>query len=666
MAREHPSVPKASSSKAPLAFDDETDEEEANMRKKNKVASAKKKQSKDLSKLFVKDVEGEEESIRFYIVEWGDWDLIADLRGQITEYGGEVVEERPIEGYCLVDPRTEEGELELATRSTRTRQVVSFLFIEESIKRGSLVPLLESLLFVKEDRPVKFHLHESLDEDEIEDLSHEILLRGGNPDVGISDTQVVIHSKEFRDQPVALKTWRQIELFETSNWLKSCIERKRFTVTGAGGRLTVRPAPRPKPGPQPGRKPGAPRTEFTDHDDQCLIAWMAYKFGKNQAGRQGNRPYQVLVLEADQLWWTQRHTWHSWRERYKTKRAHFDPLIIRAVDEMERDETPEQIRLPEFPKKRNERDADASSEDENVETGRGKERAQQVRPSVTKAKPKPSKRRALDTSDEEDEPEQPKRLKQSSSQPKQIKQSASQSTKPTNKAARKPKPASRPESAPFVKTSASQKAREAPRLRTPTPPASEPSNTFSPARASPPARVESTREESLATGLEDDQGQEDSQSSSTQLDGIIDQAVLGGDAQGAVERHNAELAMVAAEEMEREESGEPYTSDDSDVDVVGITQVDTSPSVHIGMSQPEDEAETESVDKAEETGETVLDTIEVRLEGLVDRYGAMYARVQSYYAHGIKEGMNEADAVEFAEQQLRADARHGKGKGRAS
>jgi hypothetical protein len=185
-----------------------------------------------------------------------------------------VVEERPIEGYCLVDPRTEEGELELATRSTRTRQVVSFLFIEESIKRGSLVPPLESLLFVKEDRPVKFHLHESLDEDEIEDLSREILvsntstvflpgsnlssqLRGGNPDVGISDTQVVIHSKEFRDQPVALKTWRQIELFETSNWLKSCIERKRFTVTGAGGRLTVRPAPRPKPGPQPGRKPGA-------------------------------------------------------------------------------------------------------------------------------------------------------------------------------------------------------------------------------------------------------------------------------------------------------------------------------------------------------------------------------------------------------------------------
>jgi hypothetical protein len=46
MAREHPSVPKASSSKAPLAFDDETDEDEANMRKKNKVASAKKKQSK--------------------------------------------------------------------------------------------------------------------------------------------------------------------------------------------------------------------------------------------------------------------------------------------------------------------------------------------------------------------------------------------------------------------------------------------------------------------------------------------------------------------------------------------------------------------------------------------------------------------------------------------
>ncbi|CAE6363149.1 unnamed protein product [Rhizoctonia solani] len=669
MAREHPSVPKASSAKSALTFDSETDEEEVKRRKKHKVALAKKQSSaKDLSKLFVKDVDGEEEGIKFYIVEWEEWDVIADLRERITECGGEVVEERPEEGYSVVDPRTDEGELELATRSTRTRRVVSFPFIEESIERGSLVSPLESSLFIKEDRPVKFHLHNSLPKDEIKELRYEILLRGGNPDVDISETQVVIHSKEFRDKLVVDRRWRQIELFETSEWLKSCIARERFTITGGGGRLTVPPAPRPKLNPQPGRKPGAPRTEFTDHDDQCLIAWMAHQFGKNQAGRQGNRPYQVLVQESGQLWWTHRHTWHSWRERYKTKRVHFDPLIIQAVDESERNKKPKQLRVPEFPdtKENSGGREGAGDENESGEERGSDERGQEPRPSTSRAKARPTliKRRVPDSSEVEDEPEQLKQPKQSSSQP----------TKPVTRASKKAKIASQPEAAPFIKTSASQKAREAPLRKPSTPPPSEHSNDFSPTRTSSPARVVPVREESPGTGPEDDQLQEDSQSSSTQLEnGILDQAVLGGGAQGAVERYNAELARVVANEMEREESEEPYTFDDPDVDVVGITQIDTPPSIRIDMSQPEDdETDTESTGKsppngeAEETGETVLDTVEVRLDALANRFGAIYSHVHAYYAHAVDNGMNEAAAIDFVEKQLRANVRQEKGKGRAS
>ncbi|CAE6441808.1 unnamed protein product [Rhizoctonia solani] len=654
-------VSKASSKKG-QTYDGETDEEEVDRRKQNKAALAKKQSSGDMSKLFVKNIDGMEESIKFYIVDWEDWDTINDIRDQIAKCGGEVVDERPREGYSLIDPRTEEGELELATRSTRTRCVVSFLFVEESIKRGSLMSPLESLLFVKEDKPVKFHLHESLSEDEIENLRYDILLRGGNPDVDISETQAVIHHKDFRRSAARDKRWRQIELFETSDWLKSSIARKRFTLTGAGGRLTAPPAARPKPLVQPGRKPGAPRTEFTEEDDERLILWMAYQFGRNQAGRQGNRPYQVLVQQAEHLWWTHRHTWHSWRERYKIKRTHFDPLIIQAVDERETKKKPKKHRVPEFPDS-SIKDSDDESEDGEYvggeerpnEANGDEEEAQEARPSKARAKPKPVKRRASDSSEVEDDPEPPK----------QIKQSASQPTRPTPRGVKRAKTGSRPEAPPFIKTSASQKAREAPPLKSPTQP---PSELSSPVRASPPPRAEPIREESPDTEPELDQEQGDS--SSTQLgNGIIDQAVLGG-AQGAVDRHNAELAEMSVDEEQDEIEESPY--EDPDVDVVGITQVDTPP-VDMSMSQSEgDETGTESTDKsiqvneAEETNETLLDTVEDQLLALANTYGAIYARVEAYYTRAVEDGKNQDAAIEFAGEQLRIDMRRDKGKGRAS
>ncbi|CAE6467819.1 unnamed protein product [Rhizoctonia solani] len=626
MAREHPTIPKASSSQKQVQrFDGESDDDDdVGVHKASKAATAKKQSSmRDTSKLFIKQVDGKEEPIKFYINGDVEWDVSLDLQERIRESGGEHVDKHPEEGYILVDPRTDSGEHEIASYSTHKRRVVSFYFVEESIKRGKLVPLVELGLFIKEGQPVKFHLHDSLPRDEVGRLKDDILLRGGNPDVEISEARVVIHSKDFRDKLVVSRRWRQIELFETSDWLKSCITMKRFSVLGAGGRLTVRPAPRRIPTEQPGRKPGAPRTEFSEQDDRCLITWMAYKFGKNQAGRQGNQPYKQLVQEADQLWWASRHTWHSWRERYKNKRAHFDPLIIQAVNEREQNMPPGRLerehRIPVFPE----------SEDDSDEQ---EDAAQEPEPVPARAKPKATKRKAQDASGIMDERSDP------------------EPTKPVGKKARRVKAGTQAENAPVIKTSASQKVREAAPPRTPSPPAHEPSHaTSSPDLGSPRFK---SRKETLGEGQEPDGSQ-----SPTQLDnGILDRAVLGGSTQGVIARYNAELARVAADEMELEEGDEEY--DDPDVDVVGVTQVETAP-INIDKSQSEaNESRTESTGESfqdneiGETGDTVLDTIEVRLNALADAFGARSSIVEAYYMHGLKDGMDQAAAYEFAERQI--------------
>ncbi|CAE6427400.1 unnamed protein product [Rhizoctonia solani] len=620
MAREHPNI-KASSSQKEQKFDGESeDEEEANAK-----------------------VNGKEKPIQFYMAEENfDWNLSVDLRERIMQCGGKVVDERPQEGYTLVDPRTEDGELEISSRSTSTRRVVSFRFVEESIKRGSLVPTMELGLFIKGDRPVKFHLHDSLPKDEINRLRDDIMLRAGNPDAELSETQVVIHSKSFRDKLIVNRQWRQIELFETSDWLKSCITMKRFSMTGAGGRVTAPPARRPQPASQPGRKPGAPRNEYTEHDDQCLIAWMAYQFGRNLAGRQGNRPYQNLVQDANQIWWAHRHTWHSWRERYKNKRAHFDPLIIQAVNEREKNKPQEyrEFKLPRF---------SASEEEDSDEQ---EDAAPVAGPSKARARPKPIKRKAQDESVIEDEQPDPKPAKQAKKGPKRVKVG----TQPES------------EATPVIKTSASQKARQAPRLDTPSPPPRKPSPPLPSDPVSPNTSVEPMREESPITRPQEDYEGDDSQSSTQPETGILDEAMRLG--QGAIERYKAELATVTGSDIESEGDDEGFTVDDPDVDVVGVTQIETSPSIKPDPdeldeldeegSRMESSSELGQDNYVGETGQTVLDTIEDRLTALADRFGATYLRVEAYYKRAVERGDDDATAYDFAEQLLRADLRREK------
>lgn len=96
------------------------------------------------------------------------------------------------------------------------------------------------------------------------------------------------------------------------------------------------------------------RTHFTEEDEQHLCDWIAAKIPfKETGGRTGNRLYQQLcdmvcrpfffskqqlhVLTGYQAGdpdyaWVTRHTWQSWRERYKKNAARLDVKISEIVE----------------------------------------------------------------------------------------------------------------------------------------------------------------------------------------------------------------------------------------------------------------------------------------------------------------------------------------------
>lgn len=96
------------------------------------------------------------------------------------------------------------------------------------------------------------------------------------------------------------------------------------------------------------------RTQFTEEDEQHLCEWIAAKIPyKETGGRTGNRLYQQLcemvcksrpyhntcplttaTQSADPEYaWVTRHTWQSWRERYKKNSARLDTKISEIVEQ---------------------------------------------------------------------------------------------------------------------------------------------------------------------------------------------------------------------------------------------------------------------------------------------------------------------------------------------
>jgi hypothetical protein len=93
--------------------------------------------------------------------------------------------------------------------------------------------------------------------------------------------------------------------------------------------------------------------QFTEEDEEKLCEWIAAKIPyKEIGGRTGNRLYQQLCelvcyphscisscltppLQAGEpeYAWVSRHTWQSWRERYKKNAERLDKVIARIVQQ---------------------------------------------------------------------------------------------------------------------------------------------------------------------------------------------------------------------------------------------------------------------------------------------------------------------------------------------
>ena len=93
--------------------------------------------------------------------------------------------------------------------------------------------------------------------------------------------------------------------------------------------------------------------QFTEEDEEKLCEWIAAKIPyKEIGGRTGNRLYQqlcdlvspifhffcssslILFQSAESEYaWVSRHTWQSWRERYKKNAERLDKVIARIVEE---------------------------------------------------------------------------------------------------------------------------------------------------------------------------------------------------------------------------------------------------------------------------------------------------------------------------------------------
>ncbi|KAL1947116.1 hypothetical protein VTO73DRAFT_14077 [Trametes versicolor] len=109
---------------------------------------------------------------------------------------------------------------------------------------------------------------------------------------------------------------------------------KKYIQSGGDGPSQI-PAPS---APSPQKSPGRARVPFSQEDDDNLVEYLATR---PQIGSlNGQKFWQAL--EQDDLPWIERHSWQSWRERYKKNAKYFDWAVRRyhAGDDFDEDEVP--------------------------------------------------------------------------------------------------------------------------------------------------------------------------------------------------------------------------------------------------------------------------------------------------------------------------------------
>ncbi|KAJ7630750.1 hypothetical protein FB45DRAFT_916476 [Roridomyces roridus] len=250
----------------------------------------------------------------------------AELCETITSLGGRVEVKVPRQGYILVQSGTsEEGRLRQcwSTPERPERFFVPYTFVEACKIAGTLL----KQIFVDAGNPIPMHIHPSIANPNARSaLSQRILHSGGDPHASAQSATVILADPTTDVFQHLIKTYESVpnKYIESYLWVKKCIEKNAVVYT---------PVVFKNPG---GRRAGDERTQFTEADEQNLAAWIAVKIPYREAGgRTGNRVYQQLCEQSgdpDYAWVT-RHTWQSWRERYKKNAPRFDNIIAGIVEQ---------------------------------------------------------------------------------------------------------------------------------------------------------------------------------------------------------------------------------------------------------------------------------------------------------------------------------------------
>ncbi|KAJ7275231.1 hypothetical protein B0H12DRAFT_1086326 [Mycena haematopus] len=265
-------------------------------------------------------------SIKFFIQKDLPEEVQAELCETITSLGGRVETKVPRQGYILVQFGTaEESRLRMCWTSADRpdRYFVPYTYVEACKVAGMLL----KQIFVENGVPMPMHIHASIANVNARSaLTQRIMHSGGDPNATTQSARIILADPNTDVFPHLIKTYQGEpgKYIESYLWVKKCVER---------GAVIFTPLVYKNPG---GRRPGEERTQFTEEDEQNLANWIATKIPyKETGGRTGNRLYQQLCEQSadPEFAWVTRHTWQSWRERYKKNAVRLDKLIAVIVDQ---------------------------------------------------------------------------------------------------------------------------------------------------------------------------------------------------------------------------------------------------------------------------------------------------------------------------------------------
>ncbi|TDL18896.1 hypothetical protein BD410DRAFT_792678 [Rickenella mellea] len=180
-------------------------------------------------------------------------------------------------------------------------------------------------------QPVKFYLHSKLLKEQVVNIRDKIKSNGGEVIEIEADADTVIVPSALLKIMKAKYSHSHDTWVEGPDFVRKCVTAKEYSH--------VDPIRQRMGGRHGGKDDGRLfRTEFTAEDDENLCRYLAHRIpDKESGGRTGNKVYQQLV-EHNDAWgeehrypWAARHTWHSWRERYKKNLARFDVRIQKIV-----------------------------------------------------------------------------------------------------------------------------------------------------------------------------------------------------------------------------------------------------------------------------------------------------------------------------------------------